>query len=107
MTNIINIEEKNGKQAVSARELYSKLGLDLTNWSRWSKKNIEKNEFALEGVDYEGFVIMTNGNKTTDYALSIDFSKKLCMLARTIAGEKIRQYFIDVEKTILQILIHQ
>lgn len=98
MTNIINIEEKNGKQAVSARELYSKLGLDLTNWSRWSKKNIEKNEFALEGVDYEGFVIMTNGNKTTDYALSIDFSKKLCMLARTIAGEKIRQYFIDVEK---------
>jgi anti-repressor protein len=98
MTNIINIEERDGKQAVSARELYSKLGLDLTNWSRWAKKNIEKNEFAIDGQDYQGFVIMTSGNETKDYALTIDFAKKLCMLARTIAGEKIRQYFIDVEK---------
>ena len=38
------------------------------------------------------------GNETYDFALSIDFAKKLSMLARTETGEKIRKYFIDVEK---------
>lgn len=98
MSNIINIEEKDGKQVVSARNLYFKLGLNPTHWSRWSKKNIEENQFAIEGIDYEGFFVYVEGNKTKDYALSVNFAEKICMLARTIAGEKIRQYFIEIEK---------
>ena len=98
MTNIINIEEKNGKQAVSARELFGKLGLNKSQYARWARMNITNNHFAIEGQDYEGFVIYVEGNKTMDYALSIDFAKKICMVSKTVAGEKIRQYFIDVEK---------
>lgn len=98
MDELINIKENEGRQTVSARELYRALGLDSTHWNRWAKQNIEDNQFAIPGQDYEGFAIMANGNKTQDYQLSIDFAKRLCMLARTEKGEKIRNYFIEVEK---------
>lgn len=98
MNELIKIQEHNGRKAVSARELYTKLGYDISNWKRWFKKNITENQFAVETEDYVGFVIMTSGNETQDFALSIDFAKKLSMMARTETGEKIRQYFIDVEK---------
>jgi anti-repressor protein len=41
MSNLINVSESNGKQAVSARELYIGLGLDKSQWSRWYKVNIK------------------------------------------------------------------
>ena len=58
-------------ETVNAKELYEALGLDKSNWSRWTKQNIVNNPFAVENNDYVGFVIMTNGNETTDYALVI------------------------------------
>jgi len=102
MNELIKITESNGKKAVSARELYLKLGYDLSNWKRWFTKNITENQFAIENEDWSGFVIMTNGNETYDFALSIDFAKKISMMARTEAGEKIRDYFIEIEKAALQ-----
>ena len=39
---------KQGKQIVSARDLYLGLGLDKSNWKRWSNKNIKQNEFFKE-----------------------------------------------------------
>lgn len=41
---------------------------------------------------------MTNGNETTDYALAIDFAKKLAMQVKTEKGELVRNYFIECEK---------
>jgi anti-repressor protein len=98
MNELIKIQEKNGLRAVSARELYIKLGLDSKNWARWSLKNITNNEFAIEKEDWVGFFTKKNGNETLDFDLSLNFAKKLCMLARTEAGEKIRNYFIECEK---------
>lgn len=95
MGELIKIQEHNGNKAVSARELYEGLGFDISNWAKWYKKNITDNQFALEGEDYIQLVLST---RTIDFALSIDFAKKLSMMARTEAGEKIRQYFIEVEK---------
>lgn len=95
MNELIKISENNGKKAVSARELYQKLGYDLSQWSRWLKKNITENQFAIENED---FVKLDTKSRTTDFALSIDFAKKISMLARTETGEKIRDYFIEVEK---------
>ena len=85
-------------ETVSARELYSILGLDKSNWSRWSKQNIVDNPFAVENNDYVGFVIMTNGNETTDFALVLDFAKKLAMQVKTEKGELVRKYFIECER---------
>lgn len=102
MNELITITETNGKQAVSARELYERLGYDLSNWKRWYQKNIINNSFAVENEDYIPLVIRTssdkNGNTTIDFALSIDFAKRLSMMARTETGEQIRNYFIEIEK---------
>jgi phage anti-repressor protein len=87
-----------GSQVVSARELYAFLGFDSANWKRWATKNIEENYFSIENQDWVGFFIMKNGNQTKDYALSIDFSKRLAQMARTAKGEEIRNYFIACEK---------
>lgn len=85
------------QQAVDAKELYQSLGLDTSNWSRWSVKNIADNPFAVSGVDFVGFVMMTSGNKAQNYLLSIDFAKKLAMQVRTEMGERIRDYFLECE----------
>lgn len=110
MNELIKITDQNGKKVVSARELYNKLGFDQSQWARWYKKNIIENEFAVENADYVPLDIMSssnNGIMTKDFALSIDFAKKLAMLARTEAGEKIRDYFIQVEKAANGFIIPQ
>jgi phage anti-repressor protein len=100
-------ETDGGRKAVSARELYGKLGYDSTHWKRWYAKNIEKNPFALQNKDWaylppkeSSLALMANerGKFAIDFALTIDFAKKLSMMARTEAGEKVRDYFIRVEK---------
>lgn len=104
MNELIRITERNGKKAVSARELYEFLGYDLSNWKRWYNKNIIDNQFATENEDYIGFVIKTsserNGNETQDFALSIRFAKKLSMMAKTEKGEQARDYFIACEEQV-------
>lgn len=94
----ININYDGTTPTVSARELYNKLGLNKAVISRWLDKNIVNNEFAIEGEDYMGFNIMLNGNEVKDYKISIDFAKKLCMMARTPQGERVRQYFLKCEE---------
>jgi phage anti-repressor protein len=41
---------------------------------------------------------MSSGNLIQDYKLKIDLAKKLCMQAKTEAGERARLYFIECEK---------
>lgn len=93
------------QQAIDARDLYQSLGLDTSNWSRWHAKNISENPFAINGVDYVGFVIMTNGNETQNYLLSIDLAKKLAMQVRTEVGERVRDYFLECERRACQPVI--
>lgn len=47
MNELIKVTEKNGKQVVSAKELYIGLGLNKSQWSRWCKSNIEDDKFFL------------------------------------------------------------
>ena len=102
MNELISLNQSaiNGElqQTVNARELYTQLGLDKSNWARWTKQNIVANPFALENKDWVGFVIMTNGNETTDYALTLDLAKKLAMQVKTENGELVREYFLTCEK---------
>ncbi len=99
MKEIIKIQTNaDGKKAVSAKEMYVGLGLAAAAWNRWALKNIERNTYAVEGIDWIGFNLMLNGNKTKDYILTLDFAKKLCMQARTQRGEDMRNYFLEVER---------
>ncbi|MGY0426432.1 MAG: phage antirepressor KilAC domain-containing protein [Polaribacter sp.] len=101
MTQLIKITEQEGNKVVSARELYKKLGYDKSQWKRWYEKNILNNDFAFENEDYSVLDIMSKtqgGRPTKDFALKIEFAKKIAMRANTIEGEKVRDYFIKVEK---------
>jgi anti-repressor protein len=102
MANIRQIQEshrlpsiihRDGKQAVGARDLYQNLGLNNSQFTRWAKKNICNNSFAEQGNDW--LDIMSNGKQ--DFVLSLDFAKRLAMMARTERGEQIRNYFIECE----------
>lgn len=96
----ITKQDINGAEvnSVLARDLYDSLGLDKSQFSRWSKKNIINNEFAHEDSDYVVVDIMSNGKNITDYALTLDFAKNISMMARSKEGEDARQYFLKVEK---------
>lgn len=100
MNELIKIVENDGKKAVSARELYEKLGFAPQHWANWYKKNITNNSFAVENEDYAQLPL---SGRTIDFALSIDFAKRLSMMARTETGEQIRNYFIEIEKRISEI----
>ena len=100
MNSLIEINEGN---KVSARELYDFLGLRSKDFSRWCKNNIDDNAFAVENTDFTRLRIdaetPTGGKiQRTDYALTIEFAKKLCMTSKTERGEQARNYFIEVER---------
>ncbi len=100
---LIKIQENDkGQKVVSARDLYLFLGYDKSQWSRWFKKNIIENQFAFENQDWVGFDIVSNGNETTDFALTLDFAKRISMMARTEKGEEVRKYFIDCENQLIE-----
>ena len=89
---------KQGKQIVSARDLYDGLGLNRAHWKRWYEKNILKNEFFKENMDWVGFTIMVNGNQTQDFAITLDFAKHIAMMARTEKSHEYRNYFLECER---------
>lgn len=91
-------ENQDLQQAVDAKELYVKLGLNPAHWSRWHGMNIEQNPFAASGLDFIAFTMMVNGREFPNYMLSIDFAKKLAMQVRTEMGERIRDYFLECER---------
>lgn len=97
---LIKITERNGKRAVSARELHLKLGVGK-DFSSWIKSRIDKYEF-IENQDFEVFPKIgensQGGRPTIEYALSLDMAKELCMVENSERGRTIRKYFIECEK---------
>lgn len=79
----------------TARKLYEFLELAKGQFSRWAKTNITENPFAENGVDYEGFDIDVEGNKTVDYSLTANFAKKLSMQGKTERAEQARESIIN------------
>lgn len=106
MNELIPIIRKEGKSLVSANELYLFLGYYKSNWAQWYRKNITENEFAIENEDWCSALLL--GKSTTesqDFALTIEFAKKLSMLARTEKGEQARNYFIACEAKSRQVVL--
>lgn len=97
---LIKVTEKEGRQVVSARELYTGLGLNKAVWKRWYESNIEENEYFKENIDWVGFNIMLNGNETKDFAITLDFAKHIVMMARTERSHEYRNYFIKCEQAL-------
>lgn len=111
MQELIKIKNEDGKQLVSARELYLGLGLNDKNWSRWYPMNIEKNEFFSKNMDWievqhdvygsrHNEENLKGGRPTKDFAISLDFAKHIAMMARTEKSHEYRNYFLECEKAL-------
>ena len=115
---LIKIETKDGRQVVSARELYIGIGFDLSdcNFSRWIKKQLEDVD-AVENEDYIVNVLKDvnpNGGKPiTDYIITVDIAKEICMVIGVAPrckdevkqkSKQIRKYFIECEKQLKEVI---
>lgn len=72
------------------------IGTKFTTWFERMKEYgfTEGNEFFPE----LGETSEQGGRPATDFQISIDMAKQICMIQRTPEGKQIRQYFIDLEK---------
>lgn len=97
MYELLNIEVKDGKQLVSARELHSFLEIK-TEFRHWFPRMCEYG--FVEGADYTPVIFDHPQNKqpTTDYAMTLDMAKEVSMVQRNEKGKVARQYFIKCEK---------
>lgn len=86
----------------TASNLYVFLELNPGQFSRWCKRNIVNNNFAIKDVDYVRFdksvESAVKGQTKTDYKITSDFAKKLSMTGNTERHEQARQYFIACEQ---------
>lgn len=85
----------------SLKNLYLFLELEPKNYSRWCKRNITQNPFAIEGIDY--IVVRqteerANPKPTYEYKLTSDFAKQLSMTVKNERGQEARKYFIACEQ---------
>lgn len=87
------------KQTVSAREIYRTLEIEQ-RFSAWFKTNAQG---YVEGEDYTSVVahtLVNNGasREITDYNMTIEMAKHICMMSRTEKGYQCRQKLIELEK---------
>lgn len=98
MNELIKITERDGRQAVSARELHAFLG-NKKQFANWIKERIEKYGL-VENQDYIRFnqIVKTTGGRLIEYALTIDCAKELAMVEGNAKGRQARKYFIERDK---------
>lgn len=83
---------------VSARDLHEALKIE-TRFNDWFRRMTEYG--FTEGVDFYSNLSKTNetgGRPATDYQITVDMAKEICMIQRTEIGKKVRQYFLTLEK---------
>lgn len=94
---LIKIIEKDGKVAVSARELYQFLEA-TERFSNWIERQFQYG--FIENIDYVGckeFNTLAN-QELMDFALTIECAKEISMLQKNDKGKQARIYFIKCEK---------
>ena len=96
MNELLKVNEDS--QTVSARELHEKLNIN-TRFNDWFTRMCEYG--FTEGTDFYSKMSKTSevgGRPATDYEISIDMAKEICMIQRTPEGKQVRVYLINIEK---------
>lgn len=100
MNELIKIEERNGEQLVSGRDLHKFLKVK-TRFNDWFLRMCEYG--FVENKDYIAITqkrVTAQGNETTytDYLMKISMAKELSMIQRNDKGKEAREYFIKCEE---------
>ena len=96
MEEIIKINYESEQPTVSARELHEGLAIE-TPFKKWIDRMC-KYGFELEKDFWTNLSESTGGRPATDYQITVDMAKQICMIQRTEKGKQYRQYFLDLEK---------
>lgn len=103
MDELIKINYEAEQPTVSARDLHE--GLEIkTAFKDWFPRMTEYG--FNEGVDFNPLKneqVRMEGTREvrreiTDYQISLDMAKQICMIQRTEKGRQYRQYFLELEK---------
>ncbi|MGL5732302.1 MAG: antA/AntB antirepressor family protein [Bacteroidales bacterium] len=83
MKELIKVTEQEGKQLVSARDLYLGLGYRAADYSRWCKTIIINNSFFIKNEDWVTPTINDNysgrGQKAKEYLISTEMAKAILL----------------------------
>lgn len=103
MNDLIKVTYNVGEPTVSARDLHE--GLEIkTAFKDWFPRMIE---YGFEaGKDFNMLKnerVQMEGNREvrreiTDYQISVDMAKQICMIQRNEKGKQYREYFLELEK---------
>lgn len=94
MGNLIKIDVDT--QTISARELHKRLKIE-TPFHKWFPRMCEYG--FSEGQDFwTKMSESTGGRPSTEYDITIDMAKEICMIQRTPEGKEVRQALIELEK---------
>ena len=91
------------------QENYTKKLGNKRKFADWIKQRIEQYNF-LENQDFFTFHNFVKrgdnnlGTKLTEYYITLDMAKELCMVENNEIGRKIRKYFIETEKRYREII---
>lgn len=94
---LITVNEKDGVQTVSARDLYK--ALEITErFANWFERVCVYG--FVEGQDFLGCKVFNTLAKQElqDYVITIEMAKQICMLQRSEKGKQCREYFLQLEK---------
>lgn len=96
MDELIRINFDSDRPTVSGRDLHAALEV-RTAYKDWFPRMCDCG--FEEGTDFCSFLSeSTGGRPATDHQLTIAMAKELCMIQRSEAGRKFRQYFIKIEE---------
>ncbi len=100
MNELIKINYDTEQPSVSARELHEGLGIG-TEFAKWFSRMCEYGFSAK--IDYLEVIVKNDenpkgGRPATDYQISVDMAKQICMIQRTDKGKQYREYFLELEK---------
>jgi anti-repressor protein len=100
MNEIIKIEQSvigaEKVNSVNSRDIYEYLEVKR-QYADWIKTAIDKYDF-IEGEDFTIHKFVNGRATQSDYIVTLDMAKELCMVSNTPKGRETRKYFIEVEK---------
>ena len=98
------VTDERGQKLVSGRELHSvlEIGRDFTTWIKRMivygfEENVDYTVFTQTGVNPKG------GRPQVDYILTLDMAKHIAMVQRTEIGMRVRNYFLECEKQVIEV----
>lgn len=101
MNDLIKVTYNSDRPTTSARDLWEFLDKPYSQFTKWFDQYKEYG--FIENLDFRAIsekFLTAQGNESTrtDYEITVDMAKELCMLQKSERGKQARQYFIELEK---------